>query len=550
VNFYEALDVDEDADSSDVKRAYRNLARRYHPDVNDHPQASEQFKVLTRARDVLTDSEERSAYDRLGHADYVEKRLDGSFPDPEMVPQPGGGADTGATPSSSPSTTGASTSSSDTGPSATSGSTGSTGTSTANPGASSSSAETSSSSSTTGTSSSTSSAPSGSTSGGGTTTGSSSSTQSTGSTASSSSGTTDEATNSESTGGSTANGRSGGSAGKSHSTPPTPGESGDGNGGAPTGGTSDGSTGTDAMGQAAERVTGTAGKAGQAVTGTAGKAGQAVTGMIGRASQAVTGTAGKAGQAATGTAGKAGQAATGTAGKAGQAVTGAAGKAGQAVTGAAGKAGQAVTGTAGKAGQAVTGTAGKAGQTVTRTKVHFAASHRWLAVVAVTVAYAAGVNGYLQANSKGIDQLVAAVTAGDPELLAAALSSARYGVPDVLAYAGETGLLSGLAPSSGILLVVGALMLPAVLAGAVSGLREETTWRPSWLHVLGGLGPLASVGLVFFAENSAAVQIAALPLLVDLLVLVVFPAVVVTSFLVNRLVVVFPLQRLENLGGE
>jgi hypothetical protein len=282
------------------------------------------------------------------------------------------------------------------------------------------------------------------------------------------------------------------------------------------------------MGQASERVTGTVGQASQTVTGMIGRTSERVTGTVGQASQTVTATVGKASQTVTGTVGKASQTVTGTVGKTSQTVTG----------------------TVGKTSQTVTATVGQASQTVTRTKVHFAASHRWLAVVAVTVAYAVGVNGYLQANSMGIDQLVAAVTAGDPERLAAALGSARYGVPDVLAYAGETGLVSGLAPSSGILLVVGALLLPAVLAGAVSGLREETTWRPSWLHVLGGLGPLASVSLVFFAENSAAVPMAALPLLVDLLVLVVFPAVVVASFLVNRLVVVFPLRRLENLGGE
>jgi hypothetical protein len=181
---------------------------------------------------------------------------------------------------------------------------------------------------------------------------------------------------------------------------------------------------------------------------------------------------------------------------------------------------------------------------------HFTASRRWVAVIVTATAYFAGVVGYLQANSTGVNQLVAALTSGNPGRTAAALGSARYGVPDVLAYAGETGLLSGLAPSSGILLVVGALVLPPVLAGAVTGLREETTWRPSWLHVIGGVGPLVSVGLVFFAGNSAEVRVAALPLLVDLLVLVGFPAAVVTSFLLNRLVVVFPLRRLENVGNE
>lgn len=175
-------------------------------------------------------------------------------------------------------------------------------------------------------------------------------------------------------------------------------------------------------------------------------------------------------------------------------------------------------------------------------------SRRWLAVVAVSVTYFAGLAGYLAANGDGVDALVAAMTSGDPDQVAAALGSARYGVPDVLAYAGETGLVTGLAPSAGVLLVVGALLLPAVLAGAVSGLREETTWRPSWLHVVGALGPLASVGLVFVAGASADPPVSALPLVVDLVVLVVCPAAVVASFLVNRLVVVFPLRRREEIG--
>ncbi|MFC7134996.1 MULTISPECIES: DnaJ domain-containing protein [Salinibaculum] len=68
---YSTLGVDEDADVETIRRAYRELVKEAHPDVSDDPDASEQFKRLTTARDVLTDSEERSRYDRLGHEEYV-----------------------------------------------------------------------------------------------------------------------------------------------------------------------------------------------------------------------------------------------------------------------------------------------------------------------------------------------------------------------------------------------------------------------------------------------------------------------------------------------
>lgn len=79
-DFYELLDVTRDASDRGIKRSYRRKVKEYHPDVNDHPRAHAQFKVLKKARDVLLDPTERQAYDRLGHREYVEKRLDGSLP--------------------------------------------------------------------------------------------------------------------------------------------------------------------------------------------------------------------------------------------------------------------------------------------------------------------------------------------------------------------------------------------------------------------------------------------------------------------------------------
>ncbi|SFR43032.1 DnaJ domain-containing protein [Halogeometricum rufum] len=76
-DFYDLLEVPEDATQADVKRAWREKAREYHPDVNDDARASGQFKTLRVAYEVLSDETKREAYDRMGHATYVNRRLDG-----------------------------------------------------------------------------------------------------------------------------------------------------------------------------------------------------------------------------------------------------------------------------------------------------------------------------------------------------------------------------------------------------------------------------------------------------------------------------------------
>ena len=60
---YEALGVDRSASSDDIKKAYRKLARELHPDVNPSAEASERFKLVTHAYDVLSDPQERQQYD-------------------------------------------------------------------------------------------------------------------------------------------------------------------------------------------------------------------------------------------------------------------------------------------------------------------------------------------------------------------------------------------------------------------------------------------------------------------------------------------------------
>lgn len=76
-DFYDLLEVPEDASPEQVRRAFREKARVYHPDVNDDERAAAQFKTLREARDVLVDGSERAEYDRLGHDAYVRRRLDG-----------------------------------------------------------------------------------------------------------------------------------------------------------------------------------------------------------------------------------------------------------------------------------------------------------------------------------------------------------------------------------------------------------------------------------------------------------------------------------------
>lgn len=74
--FYSVLGVARDADRQAIVRAYRDKAKSNHPDVCDSPDATETFRRLTTAKEVLADETERAAYDRLGHETYVRRRAD------------------------------------------------------------------------------------------------------------------------------------------------------------------------------------------------------------------------------------------------------------------------------------------------------------------------------------------------------------------------------------------------------------------------------------------------------------------------------------------
>ncbi len=65
-DYYSIMGVARDASPDDIKRAYRRLARKYHPDVSKEPDAEERFKEVNEAYEVLRDPEKRAAYDQLG----------------------------------------------------------------------------------------------------------------------------------------------------------------------------------------------------------------------------------------------------------------------------------------------------------------------------------------------------------------------------------------------------------------------------------------------------------------------------------------------------
>lgn len=68
-DYYEVLGVNRDAPEEEIKKAYRKLAMKHHPDRNpDNPKAEEHFKEAKEAYEVLTDSDKRAAYDQYGHA--------------------------------------------------------------------------------------------------------------------------------------------------------------------------------------------------------------------------------------------------------------------------------------------------------------------------------------------------------------------------------------------------------------------------------------------------------------------------------------------------
>ncbi|KRM59394.1 molecular chaperone DnaJ [Secundilactobacillus malefermentans] len=68
-DYYETLGIDRDASKDDIRKAYRKLSKKYHPDINKEPGAEEKFKTITEAYEVLSDDQKRANYDQYGSAD-------------------------------------------------------------------------------------------------------------------------------------------------------------------------------------------------------------------------------------------------------------------------------------------------------------------------------------------------------------------------------------------------------------------------------------------------------------------------------------------------
>ena len=77
-DFYKVLGVDKNATAQEIKKAYRKLALKYHPDHNPGDKAAEEkFKQVSEAYEVLSDEEKRAKYDQFGHAAFTQGGMGG-----------------------------------------------------------------------------------------------------------------------------------------------------------------------------------------------------------------------------------------------------------------------------------------------------------------------------------------------------------------------------------------------------------------------------------------------------------------------------------------
>lgn len=78
-DYYEVLGISKNADASEIKKAYRKQAKKYHPDTNDSADAEEKFKEIQEAYEVLGDPNKKATYDQYGHAAFDQNGQESSF---------------------------------------------------------------------------------------------------------------------------------------------------------------------------------------------------------------------------------------------------------------------------------------------------------------------------------------------------------------------------------------------------------------------------------------------------------------------------------------
>ena len=71
-DYYEVLGLQKGASQEEIKKAYRQLAKKYHPDINKEPGAEEKFKEINEAYDTLSDEQKKARYDQFGHEDPTQ----------------------------------------------------------------------------------------------------------------------------------------------------------------------------------------------------------------------------------------------------------------------------------------------------------------------------------------------------------------------------------------------------------------------------------------------------------------------------------------------
>ena len=91
IDYYDVMGLKEDASAADIKKAYRRLARKYHPDVSKEPDAEEKFKQLGEAHEVLKEPGRRAQYDELRR--YGGRGAEEFSPPPGWQPHGGHGVD-------------------------------------------------------------------------------------------------------------------------------------------------------------------------------------------------------------------------------------------------------------------------------------------------------------------------------------------------------------------------------------------------------------------------------------------------------------------------